>query len=58
MSKARPPEQLVSEISTLLEKHEIHNEILAIELAILVLRREKTEIKRSYRGEINRLNKL
>lgn len=45
MSKPKGLQELASNLNTLLEKHEVHNEMLAIELAIFVLQREKTVIK-------------
>ena len=41
-------EELPNQINTLLEKHEVHNKVLAYELAILVLQREKTVLKQGH----------
>lgn len=49
MFKPETTTELTEHIKRLLEKHEVHNEVLAIELALLVTRREKTQIKRGYR---------
>lgn len=51
-------EQLVKQISKLLEKHEVHNEVLAIELSIIILQRERTELNRALHNNINLLREV
>lgn len=53
MSSPKPVDKLVQDISRLLEKHEVHNELLAVELAIFMVQREKTAMKKVHTSDMN-----
>lgn len=58
MSKPQTEIDLMTHLSVMLQKHEVHNEKLVIELAIFVLQREKSALKQSHRNHTDSLNKV
>lgn len=58
MSKEKTSERLLSEIAKLLDKHEIDNEVLVCELAIIILKREKTSLKQGHQIASRVINKI